>query len=313
MPTAAQSSAAQSPATPSRAAPARAVPSPAARPADRTAPADSISRRNFARLADHIYGVAGIKMPESKRTMLEGRLRRRLGATGFACFDDYCAYLFDADGLGAEGPHLINAVTTNKTDFFREPAHFDYLCATVLPEFARLDIPAIRCWTAACSTGPEAYTLAMLLDEFTERRGQSYGILATDLDTEVLEAARRGIYNAELLDPVPERLARKYVMRPNDPRRREVRIAPELRAAIGFARLNLMDERYPVGDPMHLIFCRNVLIYFDKPTQKKVVARLVERLAPDGYLFLGHSESIAGFDLPLTQVANTVFRRSDRA
>jgi len=279
------------------------------RPSAETA-ADHISRRNFSRLADHIYRSAGIKMPESKRTMLEGRLRRRLSALGLPSFDAYCDYLFDGDGLDAEGRHLINAVTTNKTDFFREPAHFDYLCGTVLPEFARLGLGTIRAWSAACSTGPEPYTLAMLLDEFAAGRTLSYGILATDLDTEVLETARRGIYPVEQLDPVPERLMRKYVMRPNDPSRRDVRIAPELRSAVGFAQMNLMDSYYPVGQPMHLIFCRNVLIYFDKPTQKQVVSRLIEQLSPNGYLFLGHSESISGFDLPLTQVSNTVFKRS---
>ncbi len=151
----------------------------------------------------------------------------------------------------------------------------------------------------------------MVLDDFAEAKdGPPYGILATDLDTEVLETARRGIYPIELFDPVPAPLMQKYVMMPRDSRRREARVAPALRGAIGFARLNLMDDRYPVGDPMNLIFCRNVLIYFDKPTQAKVVSRLVECLAPGGYLFLGHSESITGFDLPLTQVANTVFRRA---
>jgi len=151
----------------------------------------------------------------------------------------------------------------------------------------------------------------MVLDDYADSfGGPSYGILATDLDTEVLAAARAGIYPAELVEPVPAALQRKYVMTSRDPARRDIRIAAALRSAIGFARLNLMDDRYPVGDAMHLIFCRNVLIYFDKPTQRKVVSQLVECLEPGGYLFLGHSESITGLDLPLVQVANTVFQRS---
>ncbi|MET0308454.1 MAG: CheR family methyltransferase [Sphingomonas sp.] len=270
-----------------------------------------MSRRNFAMLATYIYDYSGIKMPESKKTMLEGRLRRRLRATGARTLDEYCDHVFGGDNLANEGLHLINAVTTNKTDFFREPAHFDYLTRTILPEFARRGIRTVRAWSAACSTGPEPYTIAMVLDDYADTQGgPSYGILATDLDTEVLAAARAGIYPAELVDPVPAALQRKYIMTPRDASRRDIRIVPALRSAVGFARLNLMDDRYPIGEPMHLIFCRNVLIYFDKPTQRKVVSQLVECLEPGGYLFLGHSESITGLDLPLVQVANTVFQRS---
>jgi chemotaxis protein methyltransferase CheR len=269
-----------------------------------------LSRRNFSRLASYIYDYSGIKMPENKKTMLEGRLRRRLRATGIDTLDAYCESLFDGGLMADESLHLINAVTTNKTDFFREPAHFDYLRATILPDLEKRGIRSIRCWSAACSTGPEPYTVAMMLDDFVGTNGMTYGILATDLDTDVLETARRGIYPADLVEPVPAPLQRKYVMMPRDAARNDVRMSPDLRSAIGFARLNLMNVHYPVGDAMHLIFCRNVLIYFDKPTQKKVVSQLINCLEPGGHLFLGHSESIAGFDLPLKQVANTVFQRT---
>ncbi len=271
---------------------------------------DPMSKRNFARLAAYIFDYSGIKMPESKKTMLEGRLRRRQRATGAQTLDEYCDYIFADENLAEEGLSLINAVTTNKTDFFREPGHFEYLSKVILPEMTARGVRSIRAWSAACSTGPEPYTLAMVLDDHAETHGgPAYGILATDLDTDVLETARSGIYPRELVDPVPDVLQRKYVMFPRDAARRDVRMVPALRSAIGFARLNLMDDRYPVGEPMHLVFCRNVLIYFDKPTQKQVVSRLVDCLKPGGYLFLGHSESITGHDLPLTQVANTVFRK----
>jgi len=271
---------------------------------------NAMSRRNFARLAAHIYKASGIKMPESKKTMLEGRLLRRLRATGIATLDGYCDFLFAGNHLAAEGGHLINAVTTNKTDFFREPVHFDFLARTALPEFRRNGARSIRAWSAACSTGPEPYSIAMVLDAAADAHGDfNYGILATDLDTEVLATARAGIYAEELVAPVPTALARRYVMTARDARRGQVRMVPALRSAIGFAQLNLMADHYPVGDPFHLIFCRNVLIYFDKPTQRKVVTQLVECLEPGGYLFLGHSESITGLELPLTQVANTVFRK----
>ena len=125
----------------------------------------------------------------------------------------------------------------------------------------------------------------------------------------MLKIARRGVFPAAMLDPVPVQLRNRYTLKASDPKRSEMRIVPELRSAVGFAQMNLMDSRYPVGDPMDIIFCRNVLIYFDKPTQEKVVRRLTDCLRPGGLLFLGHSESIAGFDLPLTTVANTVFQR----
>lgn len=271
---------------------------------------EQLSRRNFTELSSYIFETAGIKMPESKKAMLEGRLRRRMRALSLPSLDAYCDYLFVEGALEEEGVHLLNAVTTNKTDFFREPAHFEYLSAVILPDFVRRGIGQVRAWSAACSTGPEPYTLAMVLDDFATQHGRlSYGILATDLDTDVLATAQAGIYPAEAVEPVPVALKR-YIGVSRDAQRAEVRIVPALRSAIGFARLNLMDEHYPVGDPMHLIFCRNVLIYFDKPTQRQVVTRLLKCLVPGGHLFLGHSETITGLDLPLVQVANTVFRRS---
>ncbi|GAA4217733.1 protein-glutamate O-methyltransferase [Sphingomonas endophytica] len=271
---------------------------------------DALSRRDFDRIARYIYAQAGIRLPPAKLTMIEGRLRRRVRATQHASLDDYCGWLFEPGNLDAERQHLLNAVTTNKTDFFREPKHFDYLQQVALPEMQAEGVRRLRVWSAACSTGAEPYTIAMVLDAFArDRRGPDYGILATDLDTEVLAAARRGVYPAAMVEPVPAALRQRYVLRPRDREREEVRIVPELRGAIGFAQLNLMDDQYPVGAPMDMIFCRNVLIYFDKPTQEQVVRRLAACLRPGGLLFLGHSESVAGFTLPLTVVANTVFKK----
>lgn len=271
---------------------------------------DHISKRNFDQLARFIYDYSGIKMPPTKMTMLEGRLRRRLRATGISSFDDYCDYLFKHDGLEQEKVFLIDAVTTNKTDFFREPNHFNYLRDHALPKLAARDLRRFRIWSSACSTGAEPYTIAMVLDDFTGDNPQrDYAILATDLSTDVLQTARRGIYSADMVAPVPPELRERYVMTPLDAHRREVRIHPALRSKVGFARLNLMDPSYGIGDPMHIIFCRNVLIYFDKPTQHRVLSRLIDCLGPGGYLFIGHSETVSGFDLPIRQVANTVFEK----
>jgi chemotaxis protein methyltransferase CheR len=271
---------------------------------------DRISKRNFEKLAQFIYDYSGIKMPATKLTMLEGRLRRRLRATKHASFDDYCDFLFQEDGLEQETVYLIDAVTTNKTDFFREARHFEYMQQVALPALAASGVRTIRTWSSACSTGAEPYTMAMVLEEFTaDRRDLNYSILATDLSTDVLNTARRGIYAEDMIHPVPRDLQRKYVMVAKKADRREVRISAALRSRVGFARMNLMDESYPVGEGMHMIFCRNVLIYFDKPTQSGVLKRLCARLLPGGYMFIGHSESISGIDLPLKQVSNTVFQR----
>lgn len=271
---------------------------------------DQLSAKNFRRLSAFVNSYSGIKMPAGKQTMLEGRLRRRLRSTGFASLDQYCAYLFDNGGLEIEAVALIDAVTTNKTDFFREPKHFDYLKQRVLPTFAKEGRTSLRLWSAACSVGAEPYTIAMVLADFAEGSGPlNYFILATDLSTDVLASARKGVYPANMLAPVPEDYMQRFVKRSSDPNSGLFRISPALRSKVGFARMNFMDDDYPVGEPMDVIFCRNVLIYFDKATQAKVLGRLCDCLAPGGYLFIGHSESITGFNLPVRTVANTIFQK----
>lgn len=270
---------------------------------------DGLSKRNFDRLARFINNYSGIRMPPSKATMLEGRLRRRLRATGFASLDDYCRYLFEQDGIEEEAVHLIDVATTNKTDFFREPNHFAFLADVVLPEIANKGQTSLRVWSSACSTGAEPYTLAMILEEFSRVSRVSYSVLATDLSTEVLSTAVRGVYPEEMAAPVPASLARKYVLRSIN-RDGQIRVHPALRSKVGFARMNLMDDSYSVGAPFDVIFCRNVLIYFEKSVQAAVLSRLCDCLAPGGYLFIGHSESISGFALPVTQAANTIFKKT---
>ncbi|MGZ3313658.1 MAG: CheR family methyltransferase [Caulobacteraceae bacterium] len=287
-----------------------AVPARPSAEAEESTAADQLSDKNFRRLAELIHGYSGIKMPPNKRTMLEGRLRRRMRATRIPTLNDYCRYLFDQDGLEVEIIHLIDAVTTNKTEFFREPAHFVFLRDRALPALAKSGRRVIKAWSAACSTGAEPYTLAMMLEEHRRaNRRQDYSILCTDLCTEVLAQAVAGVFSEAMIEPVDMEMRRRYVRQARDPARGQVRIAPELRSKLSFARLNLMDEAYPVEADMDLLFCRNILIYFDKATQEKVLGRLCGHLRPGGYLFLGHSESIVGFDLPVTQIANTVFQR----
>jgi chemotaxis protein methyltransferase CheR len=271
--------------------------------------------RNFARLAEFIEGYAGIKMPPSKSTMLEGRLHKRVRATGMTSLDDYCRYLFEDDGLRTEVAFLIDAVSTNKTDFYREAGHFRVLRDAVLPDLVgqrqRAGTPRLNLWSAACSTGAEPYTLAIELAEFARTTAPlQAGILGTDINTEVLAAARRGVYSEDHVAPVPAALRQRYLLRSRDGARRLVRIAPELRAMARFGRLNLMADRFEVDAAFDIIFCRNVLIYFHREIQQGVLRRLCSHLRPDGYLFLGHSESITGLALPLAALGQNVFRRT---
>lgn len=282
---------------------------------------DQLSERNYQRLAEVIHAHSGIRMPPAKRTMVEGRLRKRLRALDLSSLDEYCRILFDQDGLESEFVHLIDAVTTNKTDFFREPDHFRYLTDEAVPRLkterrAGIDRP-LKVWSAACSCGAEPYTLAMVLADLLERHPGApaggtprFAILGTDICTQVLQQAVAAIYPAEMIAPVPPEMRRRYLMRARDPERHEVRIVPELRRHVRFARLNLMDQRYPVDQDMDVIFCRNILIYFEKDTQQAVLKRLCRHLRPGGYLFLGHAESMIGGDLPVQPVAATVFRRA---
>jgi chemotaxis protein methyltransferase CheR len=246
--------------------------------------------------------------------MVEGRLRKRVGANGFANLTEYCRHLFDDGGLAAETIHLIDVVTTNKTEFFREPEHFRFLIDTAMPEIFRQRRAGphtlVKVWCTASSIGAEPYTLAMVLSDLGRARdGFRLNILATDISTRVLETAATGIYPEAMIAPVPMELRKRYLLRAKSASRGLVRVTPELRKLVQFGRLNLMDTSYPVDRDQDVIFCRNMLIYFDKPTQQAVLTRLCGHLRPGGFMFLGHSESLAGFGLPLRPVGTTVFRR----
>ena len=273
---------------------------------------DHLSQRHFNLLARFVETQTGIKMPPSKITMMEGRLRRRVRATGHATLRHYCEFLFEGAGLESETVHLINAITTNKTEFFREAEHFRFLIDHAVPKLlSSRSGQALKLWSAACSIGAEPYTLAMVLDDLRARRsGPRYAIFASDISTDVLQTAIDGIYPAAMAGPVPPALRQRYVMRAKDPGSGLVRIAPELREMVQFARINLMEPPYPIDLEIDVIFCRNILIYFDKPTQQAVLSRLCGHLRPGGYLFLGHSETLTAFDLPLTAVGPTVFLRT---
>jgi chemotaxis protein methyltransferase CheR len=273
---------------------------------------DKLSDRSYERLAGLIHSQIGIRMPDTKRMMVEGRLRKRVRVLGMPGVEAYCRHLFEENGLDAELVHVIDAITTNKTDFFREPEHFKFLRETALPQFLadrRGGKPLIKLWSSACSNGAEPYTIAMVMAKAaTAVPKYDYAILGTDICTEVLDHAERAVYSEEMIAGVPPDM-QDYVMRSRNPARKEYRIVPELRRLVSYQRLNLMDAAYRIDRDVDAIFCRNVLIYFDKPTQQAVLERLRSHLRPGGYLFLGHSESMAGTSLRMKQVAPTVFVR----
>lgn len=275
-----------------------------------------MSDRIFHRFSKFIQTELGIKMPDTKKTMLQARLQKRLWKLEMSSFDDYCDYLFSHEGMENELQHMINVVTTNKTEFFREPKHYEYLAEHVLPELVQKKgfADTFMVWCAGCSTGEEPYSLAMVLNEFAERNREfRFLILATDISSKVLDQAKLGIYDEERIESIPMNLRKKYLLRSKTSENGLVRIVPELRALVRFRRLNFMDRNFGLRELMDVVFCRNVIIYFDRPTQEGVLNRICSYLKPGGYLFTGHSETLNGMKLPLNPVSHTVYRQIDAA
>ncbi|QWR78735.1 CheR family methyltransferase [Candidatus Magnetomonas plexicatena] len=275
----------------------------------------SLTDKEFRRLGDFVHSEVGIKMPDIKKTMLEARLQKRLKALGFDTFNQYIEYVFSPKGRDAEIINFIDVVTTNKTDFFREPNHFEYLTSTALPTLIRTHGAGVRrklmVWSAGCSTGEEPYTLTMVLDNYGLKQYNgvfSFTLIATDISSRVLEKAQSGVYEEEKVAPIPMEMKKRYLLRSKDRSKKIVKIVPELRSMIKFRRLNFMEGDFGFREEMDIIFCRNVVIYFDKQTQEKLLNKFSRYLIPGGYLFMGHSETIAGLKVPFVQVAPTVYR-----
>ncbi len=274
---------------------------------------DQLHERHFVKLARLVEDHSGIRLPPGKRTMVEGRLRKRVRALGLPSLAEYGRAILDGDRLDDEFTHLVDCVTTNKTDFFREPEHFAFLRDNAIPDLLEARRGAngpMKFWSAAASIGAEAYTIAMVAAEVFGLERSDFAVLGTDISTDVIAQARRAVYPLAFADPIPQAMQQRYVMRALNAARQEMRIVPEIRRVVRFQHLNLMDESYPVDRDFDVIFCRNILIYFSKPTQDGVLRRLCSHLRKGGYLILGHSESLAGSDQPsLRQVVPTVFRR----
>ena len=269
-----------------------------------------LSPKAFERLSSFIQSELGIKMPPEKRIMLQSRLLKRLRKLQIPNFDLYVAYVFD-DPLGREELHtMIGLVSTHKTNFFRESQHFDLMRSTIIDELLR-DKSYLKLWSAGCSTGEEVYTLAMVLEEHMLAKQQHFGydILGTDVAKNVLEHAAKAIYNFDTVEELSLERKKRFFLKHKDPQKPQVRVISNLRQKAHFEWLNLMDTEYRQPTKYDIIFCRNVLIYFERQTQAEVVYRLSQNLTDKGYLFLGHSESIINLKLPLKQLIPTVYQK----
>lgn len=266
--------------------------------------------KELKQFSEFIYSELGIKITQTKKTMLQARLQRRLRTLNMRSYGQYLEYLQSLKGLEVELPQMVDAVTTNTTSFFREPKHFDYLSQIILPQWQKKHPGrTFAVWNAGCSSGEEPYTTAMTLMDYHERVSPlRFTIVATDISTDILKKAARAVYEDEKIGTIPVEFRRKYLLRSKDRSRRMVRIIPELRDTVSFRRLNFMDD-FQFREKMDLIFCRNVMIYFDKKTQNELVQKFCNHLEPGGYLFIGHSESLAGTDLPLKQMAPATYVR----
>lgn len=276
---------------------------------------ESISPRDFGRLRSLIYEQSGISLNADKKTMLELRVKRRVRSLNLASFADYCEYLFGPNGQKDEIVHLLDVVSTNKTDFFREPEHFEFLTQKAIPELMTRNQSGrpLLIWSAGCSTGEEPYTLAMVLKECGPANpGFRFAVLATDISNTVLAKAGRGVFTSEVVQPVAAELRRKYFMRSRDRHSGLFRVVPELRQLVEFRRLNFMDANFGLSQKADVIFCRNVLIYFDRATQEQIMQKLAHQLVPGGYAFVGHSETLHDMDLPLVAVAPALYRKITR-
>jgi chemotaxis protein methyltransferase CheR len=255
-----------------------------------------------------IYEHSGIVLTLEKKSLISSRLNKRLRSLGLRSFRRYLDYLQSSREGDAEIITMIDEITTNKTEFFRERQHFDYLVSSILPGIAMSDWSILSFWCAGCSTGEEPYSLAMVLADYFGT-ARNFTIFASDLSTEALRTAHRAVYPNGLGTSIPPALRQKYTLTGRGSQAGRFRIVPELRARVTFDRVNLIAADWQIPGSMNIVFCRNVMIYFDQKTRSDVVVRFRRHIKADGYLFVGHSETLGGIDrgLGFVQIKPTIY------
>lgn len=272
-----------------------------------------LEEKEFKKIATFVENKVGIKMPISKRLMMQSRLQSRLNALNLPSFESYVDYLFSSELIGEEeAVLLIDAITTNLTHFYREANHFDYMTTDAIPTLLKSGIKHLNIWSAGCSSGEEPYTLAIFTEEYKKNNPEvsfDYSILATDVSTKVLQKAKDASYTMDSVKNLPDGIEEKYFIKHKDLEKSVMKIKSEICQKVQFERLNFMDDDFCLENTMDIIFCRNVLMYFDKTTQEAVLKKFMKYLSKGGYLFLGHSETIFNMILPLKNVAPTIFQK----
>jgi chemotaxis protein methyltransferase CheR len=267
-----------------------------------------LTASEFQLISELAYERFGLDLKRGKEALVASRLGKKLRKLGFATFAEYHRHVL-ADSTGDALIELIDALTTNHTSFLRERAHFEFLARAANEEFR--EIATLRIWSAACSSGEEPYSIAMCLAEaLAKSPARQFQILATDISTRVLDTARRGVYPAGRFDDVPEPWRRAHLLRGRGESQGFYKVKPQLAQRIEFVRLNFI-EPFPQRSPFHVIFCRNVMMYFDKPTQQDIVQRLSGCLERGGYLFIGHSESLTGIEHVLHYIRPATYRNQN--
>jgi chemotaxis protein methyltransferase CheR len=257
-----------------------------------------ISNKEFELFRSLIYDTCGINLQLSKKELVKARLSKRLSKIGTNSFNDYYKYVTKTDQTGKELIHLIDSISTNKTDFFREIKHFDFLNTTLLPELVakkeKNNEKKLRIWCAASSSGEEPYTLAItVLNHMKPSNGWDIKILATDISTEILQKAVAGIYKMESIKDIPPGTVSAHFSKVIVDNAHCYEAKDHLKDLITYRRFNLMTEKFPFKYPFDFIFCRNVMIYFDPETQHRLVSKFYDCLPKNGYLFIGHSETLS--------------------
>ena len=272
----------------------------------------AISDREFSLYRKLIYSKAGICLSPTKKAFLEARLTRRVRELGLESFHAYYQYATQ-DQDGSELAQLLDRVSTNETHFFREPRQFEFLEQQIYPDWktqggSGLRPRRIRVWSAGCSTGEEPYSLAMMfLDHFPPGSGWQIEIIATDLSSRVLKSARKAVWSIAKAREIPQNYLKRFMLKGTGSQQAYMKAGPEIQAIIRFQHLNLNDDHYDVTGPFDLIFCRNVLIYFDAASRTRVMNRLVDYLAPAGFLLVGHAESLSGMSDRIRAVKPTIY------